>query len=71
MQVEIEHEDHTNEDAKDILGKEAKFTKHENSSSLGSNQLSTSEKLFIQFSNHYPINGLYVEMVTPPPEFIS
>lgn len=68
MQLEIEHEDHSNENVKDVFAKEAKFTKQHTLDMLTIKNHETSLNKYINFSNLYPINSSYTDVVTPPPE---
>lgn len=68
MQVEIEHEDTSTENIKDVFAKEAKFTKHSILESFKNQNLETNNNLYIDFSNLYPINSSYTDIFTPPPE---
>ncbi len=68
MQVEIEHEDHSNENVKDVFAKEAKFTKHSILESFKTHPIESNINLYIDFSDLYPLNSSYTDVVTPPPE---
>lgn len=68
MQVEIEHEDHSNENLKDVFAKEAKFTKHSILVSFNTQNLESNNNLYIDFSDLYPLNSSYTDIFTPPPE---
>ncbi len=69
MQLEIENEQHPNEEASELFSKESKFIKFEwaVNKSFVLNDLLTDISLNIL--NFYPINHDYTEIVTPPPEF--
>lgn len=70
MQLEIEHEDHSNDNLKELFAKESKFTHKEFSShKLGATE--TNAEVYFGFTDLYPINALYTEIVTPPPEQLS
>lgn len=68
MQVEIEHEDHSNENIKDVFAKEAKYTKHNILDSFNTHNIETDISAYIGFSDLYPLNSSYTDVVTPPPE---
>ncbi len=70
MQLEIEHEDHANDNLKELFAKDSKFTHKE----FQSHKIDTKEvnaAVYITFTDLYPINALYTEIVTPPPERLS
>lgn len=69
MQLEIENEQHPNEDAKEIFAKEKKFVKFEWTSTK-KDILNAADNISQNVLNFYPINKDYTEIVTPPPEFI-
>jgi hypothetical protein len=68
MQVEIEHEDSSNENIKDAFAKEAKFTKHSILGSFNTHNLELNNNSFIDFSDLYPLNSSYTDVFTPPPK---
>lgn len=67
MQLEIENEQHPNEDAKEVFSKEKKLIKFE-WTSINRDAMLTSDRLSQNILNFYPINHDYTEIVTPPPE---
>jgi len=68
MQVEIEHDDHSTENIKDVFAKEIKYTNHQVFVSFNTKQYNSYINSYIDFSNLYPINSSYTVVVTPPPE---
>ena len=70
MQVEIEHEDHSNENVKDVFAKDVKYTNLNVLVSFNSKQYDSYINSYIDFSYLYPINSSYTDVVTPPPEMI-
>jgi len=68
MQVEIEHEDHSNDNIKDVFAKEIKYTNLHVFISFNYKQYNSYINSYIDFSNFYPINSNYTDVVTPPPE---
>lgn len=68
MQLEIEHEDSSNENIKDIFVKEVKFTKHKTLDSFNTHNLELNSNSFIDFSDLYPLNSSYTDVFTPPPK---
>jgi hypothetical protein len=69
MQLEIENEQHPNEEASEAFDKESKFIKFE---WLAKNYCLNNllSQISLNILNFYPINHDYTEIVTPPPEFI-
>ncbi len=70
MQVEIEHEDHSNENIKDVFAKEFKYTNLNVNDSFNTKQYDSFINNYIDFSNLYPINSSYTDIFTPPPEML-
>jgi hypothetical protein len=68
MQVEIEHDDHSSENTKEVFAKESKYTKQIILDTFNAKHYESGINHFIGFSNLYPINSIYSEIVTPPPE---
>lgn len=68
MQVEIEHDDHSSENINDVFIKELKYTKHLSLDILTTKNYESVLNKYIGFSNLYPINSSYTEIVSPPPE---
>ncbi len=68
MQVEIEHDDHSNENTKEVFAKESKYTKQIILDTFNAQHYESTINKFLGFSNLYPINSIYSKIVTPPPE---
>lgn len=69
MQLEIENEQHPNEEANELFNKENAFSKFEWIAYSTHLNKSNSAKISLNVLNFYPINHDYTEIVTPPPEF--
>lgn len=69
MQLEIENEQHPNEEASELFSKESKFIKFEWTATKGNLQKNLLSDISLQVLNFYPINHDYTDVVTPPPEF--
>ena len=69
MQLEIENEQHPNEEATELFIKESKFTKFEWTTNKSYHLNDHLSNISLNILNFYPINHNYTEIVTPPPEF--
>ncbi len=69
MQLEIENEQHPNEEASEGFVKESKFIKFEWTAVKNNQRDNILSKISLNVLDFYPINHDYTEIVTPPPEF--
>jgi hypothetical protein len=71
MQLEIEHDETSSEETKELLSKEFKFTQSKNLNELNNKQLNSAIQAYLLFTNHYPLDVHYTTEEIQPPELLS